>query len=74
MRLKSSPSALRQGAHHERLGGPRQSGDQAVAADERGDQQLLDDRLLADDDAAKRFPDGRHGGVEMDHDFLGRAG
>ena len=39
-----------QGADHERLGQPRHADEQAVALGEQGDEQLLEDVLLADDD------------------------
>ena len=37
----------------QRLGQPRHAGDQAVAAGEQRDQDLLDDLVLADDDLAQ---------------------
>ena len=39
--------------HEQRLGQPGRAGDQAMAAGEEGDEQLLDHLLLADDDFAQ---------------------
>ncbi len=39
-----------EGLDEERLGEPGRAGDEAVAAGEESDEQLLDDFLLADDD------------------------
>ena len=55
---------LCQGAHHERLRGPRQPRDQAVTADQNRDQQFLDDGVLAHDDAAQPSADRGHGVAE----------
>ena len=41
---------LSDGAHQQRLGQPRRTGDQAVSPGKQADQQLLDDLLLADND------------------------
>ncbi len=41
---------LRDGFHEQRLGQAGRAGDQAMAAGEQRDQDLLDDFLLADDD------------------------
>ena len=49
--------ALGQGADHQRLGQPGHAFEDAVAAAEQGDQQLLDDLVLADDDAAELLLD-----------------
>ena len=52
MRLNSRPERLRDGAHHQRLGGAGKTGDQTMAADEERDENLIDHLLLADDDLA----------------------
>ena len=52
MRLNSRPSVCAMRAHQQRLRRARQAGDQAVAADEQGDQHLFDHFVLADDHAA----------------------
>ena len=48
--LEDQAQRLRDGAHQQRLGGAGQAGDQAVAADEQGDQDLIEHFFLADDD------------------------
>ena len=50
--------------HHERFGGPRQPGNQTVAANQHRDQQLFNDRFLTDDDAPQCVLDGGYGVVE----------
>ena len=40
------------GAHHQRLGGAGQAGDEAMAADKQRDEDLVEDLILADDDLA----------------------
>ena len=52
MRRKLRPSASRQRAHQQRFRGARHARDQAMAADEERDQNLLDHFFLADDDLA----------------------
>ena len=52
MRLNARPRRLRQRADQQRFGGAGQAGDQAMAADEEPDHDLLEHFLLADDDAA----------------------
>ena len=51
-------------AHEQRLGGSGHARDQAVAADEQRQQQVLDDFLLADDDLADLDPDTIEGFAE----------
>ena len=51
MRLNSQSERLRDGADQQRLRGPGQTGDQAVAADEQRDQHLFEHFVLTDDDA-----------------------
>ncbi len=73
MRLNVRPSALRQRAHQQRLGRARQAGDQAMAADEQRDQQLLDDFVLADDELAHLgadLPEGRLETLDQRSRFL----
>ena len=53
MRLKASDSDLRQRGDHQRLGQAGHAFQDAVAAAEQRDEQLLDDLVLADDDAAE---------------------
>ena len=53
MRLKLRFSDVGQRADHQRLGQARHADQQAVAAGEDGDEQLLEDALLADDDLAQ---------------------
>src|SRR6267154_3022390 len=48
--LKFQVEDFGEGLDEERLGETRRAGDEAVAAGEEGDEQLLDDLLLADDD------------------------
>ena len=48
---------LRDGADHQRLGGPGQAGDQAMAADKQSDEDLLEHFVLADDDLAHLLHD-----------------
>ena len=48
--LEDQAERLREGADHQRLGRAGQAGDQAVAADEQRDQDLVEHLLLADDD------------------------
>ncbi len=55
---------LRDGAHHQRLGGAGHAGDQAVAADEERDQDLVEHLLLADDDLAHLREDAVAHGVK----------
>ena len=50
--LEREPERARERAHEQRLRGARHAGDQAVAADEQRQQQVLDDLVLADDDLA----------------------
>ena len=57
MRLKASDRHLRQRADHQRLGQAGHAFEDAVAPAEQGDQQLLDDLVLADDDAAQLLLD-----------------
>ena len=64
MRLNVSPSASR-GAHEQSLRGARHAGDQAVAADEQREQQVLDDLVLADDDLADLDADPLERSVEI---------
>ena len=52
MRLKSKIQDLGERADQQRLGQPRHADEQAVAAGEQGDQEFLDDSVLADDDLA----------------------
>ncbi len=51
MRRNSRPSVWRERPDQQRLGGARQAGDQAMAADEQRDHHLLDHFVLADDHA-----------------------
>ena len=67
MRLNSSDSAVGQRADHQRLGQPRHAHQQAMAAGEHGDQQLLDHLLLADDHPAQLLGDQPVGLVEFLH-------
>ena len=47
--FERQPQRLRNGAHHQRLGGAGQAGDQAMAADKQRGQNLVQHLLLADD-------------------------
>ncbi len=47
--LEHQAQGLRDGPHQQRLGRAGQAGDQAVAADEQRDQDLIEHLLLADD-------------------------
>ena len=49
MRLKRSDIVLRQGPDHQRLGQAGHADQEAVAAGEDRDQELVDDLVLADD-------------------------
>ena len=49
--LEHQAQRLRQGAHQQRLGRAGQAGDQAMAADEQRDHDLLEHFFLADDHA-----------------------
>ena len=60
--------------NHERLGGAGEPGNQAMAADQHGDQQLLDHLVLADDDPAELGLDATHGVLELGHQGLGCRG
>jgi hypothetical protein len=51
--LELQPQDLGQGIHHQRLAQPRQADHQTVAAGGDGDQEFLEDLLLADDGAAE---------------------
>ncbi len=62
--LELQPEGRGNRAHHEGLRRARQTGDQAVTADEQGDQYLLDDLVLADDDLANLAQDAVTHGVE----------
>ena len=55
----------RQRAHHERLGQAGHAHHQAVAAGEDAHQDLLDDRLLADDHLADLGADAGHAGGKL---------
>ena len=55
--LEQQPQHLRHGAHQQRLRGAGQTGDQAMAADEQADADLLDDLFLANDNAADLLDD-----------------
>ena len=57
--------ALGQGADHQRLGQAGHAFEDAVAPAEQGDQQLLDDLVLADDDAAELLLDVVEGVLEL---------
>ncbi len=50
--LEVQAERLRDGAHHQRLRRAGQAGDQAMAADEQRDENLVEHFLLADDDLA----------------------
>ena len=50
--LEDQAEGLRQGAHQQGLGGARQAGDQAMAAHEQANHDLLQHLLLAHDHAA----------------------
>jgi hypothetical protein len=50
--LEDEAQRLRDGAHHQRLRGARQPGDQAMAADKKRDQDLVEHVLLPHDDLA----------------------
>ena len=52
MRLKTRPEGLRHGAHQQGFGGAGKPGDEAVAAHEQADHDLLQHLLLAHDHAA----------------------
>ena len=47
--LEAQMQRVAEGAHHERLGEPRHAFEQAMAAGEQTDEQVLDRLLLADD-------------------------
>jgi hypothetical protein len=64
MRLNLTAQRARHRAHQQRLGGAGQAGDEAVAADQQRDQQLLHDLVLADDQLAHFAADGSEGGAE----------
>jgi hypothetical protein len=49
--LERQAERRRQGFHQQSLGRAGHAGDQAVTADEQGQQQVIDHVLLADDDA-----------------------
>ena len=57
--LEHQAQGLRHGADQQRLGRSGQAGDQAVAADEQRDHDLLQHLLLADDDAPDLLDDLR---------------
>ena len=65
MRLNSSDRASASVRTIKRLGQPRHADQQAVAAGEDGDQQLLDHLLLADDDLAQLVSDPAVSIVEL---------
>jgi hypothetical protein len=50
--LEDQPEGLGHGAHEQGFGGSRQSRNQAMAAHEQGDHDLLQHLLLANDHAA----------------------
>ncbi len=58
------------GADHEGLRGARQAGDEAVPADEQGNQDLLQHLLLADDHLANLVQDPIPNGMEPLHSQL----
>jgi hypothetical protein len=52
------------GADHEGLGGSGEAGEQAMAADEEGDEDLVEDFVLADDDLSYLADNASTDGVE----------
>ena len=56
---------LRERLDEERLGEAGRAGDEAVAAGEERDEELLDDFALADDDLAQLGADARAAGDEL---------
>ena len=65
MRRNSQAKGVGDGAHHESFRGAGHAGEQAMAADEDGDENLVEHFGLADDDLAHLSEDVLAYGVEM---------
>ena len=69
--LEAQVEDLGQGADQQRLGQAGHAGQQAVAAGEERDQQLIDGLVLADDDLAQLVADAAAAFDDTGDDFLG---
>ena len=68
--VKREIKDLRERAHEQRLRESRRARDEAVAAGEQGDQHLVDDLVLPDDDLAQLFADDLAGRGKLSGHFL----